>query len=1143
MSRHREHPHALPRLALTVVLAWSLAPASARADTSLSVQPPRVSAGLFFDGTRLEVRGTAGEFSQLVVRVIGPPDRQIYNRRGKIGGLIWGGVEHVTFRHAPSVYALYTSAALSSVADAAERSRLMLGYEGLAEQVSVEGTKMDRTTVVGYLLHLKEREGLYRVRPGAVQLEDVRSGSRGFEVTVELPPTVPPGVFEVTLFEFTHGALTSTRTTKVTLERVGLPASLFRLAHEHGIAFGLLAVMVSLATGLGTGLAAGRKRVRRGRTAAGPGEAAAPPEHGPETARVLSIVLRTVREAMSSHPFGPGRVEAIEDLRATYRVFRDLLSVNNEVLALLAELEEESSWTSFRQPRVRMEIRALFDGTADMVRLLNQLTDDRYFDLANVVSSIRHDVMEFLAKMEAQDDPRLTLQLKEITSATASRVGGKAVNLARLECDLGVRVPESFVVTTEAYREFLENEGLGSELRTVLAPARLDAPDDFRRRCELAQSLIDQAAVPPAVLDAIDRAWASSGIPPTEGAAVRSSASGEDSELSFAGQFETVLNVPRSAVGDGWKRVVRSRFAPRAVFYRRAAGLAEVDTPMAVLVQRMVRSRASGVLFTRRPDDPKAPVLLITSVLGLGPEVSAGIANADEVVVSGRAPRHILERRIARKAERLVSAGAGGLARETVDPEDQIRSAITDEEALALADRALAVEHYFGHPQDIEWAIDTTGEIFLLQSRPLRTERGEATGPEVPLDAPLLLRGGQPVWPGRAVGPVYVAKTQEDEERIPAAAILVVPQLLPDCVRFLPRICAVLVERGTVTGHAASIVREFRVPSLFGLEGAMEKLVPGQVVSVDVLSRSVFAGVLWPELRGHLPLTLVGRQTIGLPTVLASKLTKLSGSSFMSSWACQSLHDVIRFAHETAILAMFEVGDRLLDSRLSGVKKLVCPPPVYLHLLDLGGGLRPEAIQKRSVEIEDVVSLPFRALWRGLGDEAIDQGRLGIPEPRYFASVMTSTVTAEGGRPLGVPNYACITDSYLNLNSRQAYHFAIVDAFLGDNQNNNHISMRLKGGGAAPWQRTLRVEFMAEVLRLHHFTVNVTGDILNGWCRGIDKATGAQKLAMLGHLIRFSAQLDLWMTDQSQVKKYVAAFIQAETEAARLAYSGLTDAR
>jgi pyruvate,water dikinase len=1109
---------------LGATLVATAVPAQPVADTPapVLVEPSRIEAGLFYSGATVTVRGRAGVQSQVVVQIAGPSEPQTFNRRDRIAGFIWGGVEHVTFRRAPSVYGLFTSAALASIASADLRAELGIGYEALRLRVEVAGTSADAHAMLDQLVRLKEGEGLYRVASGAVHMEDAEDGHRPFSVDIPLPPGTPPGLLQVTAFEFTRGALARTTEVSVRLERVGLPASLFSLAHEHGLGYGLLAVVVMLATGLSTGLAAsGRRR------AVLPGGA---PAGITFTAKAASIA-REITEALRPRGLVLRSPADVAALQAKYHVFRDLLAVNHELLGLLAELEEEASWTSFRQPRVRMGIRALFDGTADMVALLNQLSGDRYFDLANVVSSIRRDVMDFLGRLKEEEDPRLALQLAEISSATAARVGGKALNLARLDGDLGVRVPPFFVITTEAYREFLERDGLGSKLRSVLAPARVDVPDDFSRRCELAQSLIDHAPAPPGLADAVRAAWDACAIPPGEGAAVRSSAAGEDSELSFAGQFESVLNVPRDEVIDAWKRVVRSRFAPRAVFYRRAAGLAEVDTPMAVMVQRMISARASGVLFTRPPNDPKAPSMLLTSVFGLGPEASAGTAAADQLVVARRSPHAVLERHLARKGQRLLSDEAGGVARIDVDPDAQLRASVSDEEAAALAERALAIESYFGRAQDLEWTVDADGLIWILQARPLRVEKAGSAGADVPADAPLLVRGGDIVWSGRAVGPVHVLRTPADEEQLPTGAVLVTAQLLPDCVRFLPRVSAVLVERGSITGHAASIVREFRVPSLFGIERALDTLVPGQVVSVDVASRRVFAGALWPELRGQLPVALEGSRAAGLPTVLAGKLTKLSGSRFMSSWACQSLHDVIRFAHEMAIEAMFEVGDRLLESPEGAAKRLECPPPMYMHLVDLGGGLTPEAASRRSVPPEAVVSAPFQALWRGLGDDGLVQRRLGRSRLRTFGALMASTVSADGLRDVGTPNYACLTDSYLNLNSRQAYHFAIVDAMLCENQNSNHISFRFKGGGAAPWQRALRVQFMAEVLRLHRFTVSVTGDLLNAWVRGFDLAIGARELTTIGHLLRFSAQLDLWMEDPAETKEYVAAFVEAEEAA------------
>jgi len=1109
---NKQKAHALSVVSIAIGLVWILTIPVAHAARFSTVEPTRISAGVFYDGATLHVRGSIGEGSQVVVRIKGASEHHVFNRRGKIGGMVWGGIEHVTFRNAPSFYAVYTSVALATTATPALRAELQLGYDPLEAKMEVEGTKVDKHVMITHFVRFKESEGLYRIASGAVHLEDPQGGSRSFDVAVPLPASTPPGDLEVAVFELANGAVIREETARVSLERVGLPADLFRLAHENGILFGLLALFVTVTTGVVVDFL--------GRV----GRRGALYNRGPML-DVAADLHRLVAEGLFSVRVRPRSPAAVERLHEKYRLFRNLLTLNNELLELLAELEEESSWSSLRHPRVRMGIRALFDGTEDMVQVLNQLTGNRYFDLKNVIASVRADVLAYLEKMPEREGNSLMLQLREISSKTADQVGGKAVNLARVECDLGMRVPESFVVTTEAYRQLLEVEGLAGKLRTVLAPARLDAPEDFRRRCEMAQGLVQEAYLPPAVEEALRAGYRAAGIPAGECVAVRSSAAGEDSELSFAGQFETLLNVPESEVPEAWRRVVVSRFSPRAVFYRRAAGLAEVDTPMAALIQRMVRATTSGVMFTRRPEHPKVPELLITAVRGLGLEVSAGIASADEFVVSRTQPSRILERRIALKPDRLVSGEAGGVTRVEEAAEEQDSAAITDEEVIRIADAGLSLDRYFRSPQDVEWAIDSEGVLFIMQSRPIRTDRTKTAPGDTPRNAVLLLHGGEPVWAGRAVGPVHVARSPEEEDRTPTGALLVVPQLLPDCVRLLPRVCGIVVERGTVTGHAASILREFRVPSLFGVTGALDKLVSGQVVSLDVAARSLFEGVLWPELRQRLAVRLQGRRTTGLPEVLAGKLTKLSGSGFMGTWACQSLHDVIRFAHEMAIQSMFDIGDRLLDSPVGGVKRLDSPSKAYMHIVDLGGGLRPEALSNQSVKPEDVVSIPFQGLWRGLSDPRFERSS-DVPAQSIRSAIGTGLASA--GPREGSPNYACITESYLNLNSRQVHHFAIVDAFLSDNQNNNHISLRMKGGGGAPWQRNLRAEFVAEVLRLHHFTVDVAGDLVNGWTRGLDLSMGADKLTMIGHLLSFSALLDLWITGEAQMKRYVAEFVEAE---------------
>jgi len=1118
----------VPRHVLAAALACALFPAEAAPGTFSTVEPERIAAGSWYSGTTLHVEGSVGEGSQVAIRVMGPEEHRTFNRRGKIGGLIWGGIEHVGFEHAPSLYAVFTSAALGAIARPAAREQLLLGYDTLEAHMEVRAARADKRAMIEQLVRLKESEGLYRVAPGAVHLGDAEGGRRAFEVAVPLPSGATPGDMEVAVFEFADGAVVRRDVARVRLERVGMPAFLFRLAHEHSLLFGLVAVMALLVTGVLVDLL-GSRRARR-----------------PHPAVVLLTgIARGVDDTLLASRHRPRSQDEVERMHAKYRLFRTLLAVNNEVLENLAELEEESSWTSFRHPRVRMGIRALFDGTADMVGVLNELTSNRYFDLTNVVATLRSDVFRFLEKASERERGRLTTTLGAIRSETASEVGDKALHLARVECDLGLRVPDTFVVTIAAYREFMEAGGLAGQLRTILAPARVDAPDDFRRRCEMAQQLVADAPVPPAVSAAVEEASREAGFAAGDGFAVRSSAAGEGSALSFAGQFESFLNVPASGLVDAWKRVVASRYSPRAVFYRRSAGLADVDTPMAVIVQRMVAARASGVLFTRRPDEPRGQVLLVTAAVGLGPDVSTGIASADQLVVTRAAPHRVLERRIAPKRARLVSADGGGLVRVSMGALEQLRASITDAEATRLADAALAIERYFGEPQDVEWALSDEGELFVLQARRLRTDRPAGKGDEVPADARLLLRGGDPVWHGRAVGPVHVARTPRELEETPGGALLVVGQLLPDCVTILPRVCGVVVERGTITGHAASLVREFGIPSLFGLGNALETLQAGDVVSLDVGTRSVYHGALWPELRGRLPAAALGHRTPGLPELLAGKLTKLSGAAFVGTWACQSLHDVVRFAHEKAIQAMFDIGDRLLESPVGRMRSVDCAEPLEVHVVDLGGGIRPDAVEKEAVRPDDIASVPFRALWRGLADPYFFPRRSERAPPS--ASVLAASVAMSGATDAGAPNYACITDAYLNLNSRggverdrlrarprrQAYHYVVVDSFLSENHNENHIRLRFKGGGAAPWQRKLRAEVAAEILRRQGFAAMVTGDLTNGWIAGIDRATGTGALATIGHLLRFLSRLDLWMTEEADVKRRVEEFEDAEKLALR----------
>ena len=230
------------------------APAPCRAELSVLVEPEVIAAGTFYHGATIHVQGWADAGSQIVVRVMGPTVDEVFNRRAKIGGVIWGGVEHVTILDAPTLYDVYTSAALASAASPALRDRLRLGFDTLGARIRIERPQPDAPLLVENFIRLKQKEGLYRISLGSILLGDEREGRRRFSVDIPLMAAAPPGDLEVSVFETMKGELAGSREARVTLAQVGLPLYLHTLAHEKGLAYGFLALVVCLATGLVIGL-------------------------------------------------------------------------------------------------------------------------------------------------------------------------------------------------------------------------------------------------------------------------------------------------------------------------------------------------------------------------------------------------------------------------------------------------------------------------------------------------------------------------------------------------------------------------------------------------------------------------------------------------------------------------------------------------------------------------------------------------------------------------------------------------------------------------------------------------------------------------------------------------------------------------
>ncbi|WP_433287986.1 PEP/pyruvate-binding domain-containing protein [Pseudonocardia sp. CA-142604] len=299
----------------------------------------------------------------------------------------------------------------------------------------------------------------------------------------------------------------------------------------------------------------------------------------------------------------------------------------------------------------------------------------------------------------------LVVDLHHLGSRELSRAGGKAANLGEL-IRTGFPVPPGFVVTTEAYSQVAAAAGLESEL------------DGDARLGERARAALLATPVPARVADAVCRAYLALGekVP----VAVRSSATAEDlPSASFAGQQDTFLNVVGvDAVLDAVHRCWASLWTDRAVSYRADAGIDHCVVRLAVVVQRMVDAQVAGVLFTADPVTGTRTHTVIDASPGLGEAVVSGAVNPDHIVVEGEG--RIVEHRLGDKAVE-VRPLAGGGTEQVSRADGAARSSLTDAQITSLVTLGRRVEAYYRAPQDIEWAIDGDGALWLTQSRPITT--------------------------------------------------------------------------------------------------------------------------------------------------------------------------------------------------------------------------------------------------------------------------------------------------------------------------------------------------------------------------------------------------------------------------------------
>lgn len=832
------------------------------------------------------------------------------------------------------------------------------------------------------------------------------------------------------------------------------------------------------------------------------------------------------------------RNSEILTLPQVFEQFQLMLQSHQRAMELIADLGEKSGGDFIFDRKYLFDVaHELQDLLLRMVKQLNLISSNSYSELYPALDRIFIPMEAELRGRLILSDAPYVIPLAEAAVDNPKLIGGKANALAEIIHRTDIPVPDGFVVTNVAYRRFIEHNNLDDRIHGwieawISGEETLSSASGQIRYSILAGIIPrDLAAEIEKRAERSDNRWV-----------VRSSAYEEDGEVSFAGLHETVVNVGSGELLRAYKQVLASLYSAGALSYRRRMGMIGQEAAMAVLCQEVASSQASGVIQTVYIEESMSDCLAIYATLGLGRTVADGLNSLDRYVVDKKPPHTVVNERIGAKEWLVRLAEGGGEEKLRLPPDQQSSPAISQETVDTLVKWALTLERFFKQPQEVEWAVDDKGRPWLLQSRKLLIPAAELADTDDVCDTcamyPALVKDqGMVAHTGVGSGVVKIVHTNKEMEDFPDGAVLVSRYTAPWLAPVAPKASAIITEHGSAAGHLATIAREFRVPALVDVPGAMERLPDGLEITLDTYHRVVYEGRIEELLLHELVQSTVFEESFEFRLLrrLLKRVAPLHlidpQSPDFSPEGCVTVHDLIRFMHEKAVTELMNLPSLLRRFKKVKVWRLVSDVPMDLKILDLGGGVDPSATGDR-VSIDQIRSKPLIALWEGVSErnawstEPVDLDFKGL-----MAS-LTRNWDASGAAASGF-NLAVINESYMNLHLRLGYHFNLVDARMEEEAERNQIYFRFVGGVTDITRRSRRAQVLAEILSRYHFNAVTKGDLIVARLRHLGKEEIRRRLRALGTLIGFSRQLDIRLRNDQDIGKFVEEFFERYPELAQ----------
>lgn len=832
------------------------------------------------------------------------------------------------------------------------------------------------------------------------------------------------------------------------------------------------------------------------------------------------------------------QVDLIE-FKTIFDKFKQILSSNNVILELISQLEDKLSGEYiFDINYLTQTVEQISGEIYGVIVNLNFISGNKYIKLITRHVEIQTQLKEILESYSKNIINEYAINYEDINPSLTESVGSKNAYLGEIKNYLKMVTPEGFIITTYAYQRFMEHNQLWPKINNLYKKLIDEDKGSAKEYDEAIQTLFNNAEVPDDIRKSITKNLNSFFTKQKKkfNIVVRSSAYGEDDErLSFAGQFESVLNCPPGEVCSAYIKVLASRFKYNIMIYSKEKFLEETSLPMAVGIQEQIRAARAGVLYTIDPSEDCIDCLLISSAYGLGTSVVSGTANADYFKVSRLDPSHIEKRIIGNKNSKFVCDEVHGIKNVPVQEDVKTKSSLSDEQIIELAESALFLDRYYKRPLDIEWCIDEEGKLFILQCRPLKMSHKSKISikdlKEILAQKKVIMyKQGQVAQRGIAAGKVCHVDEDDDPTTFPAGGIAVTKYSSPRLSRIIRRAKAIITEVGSSTGHMATVAREFGVPLIVNSAEATRILSNGIEITVDAEENIIYDGIVKELLEYETEAEDVFRE-LKEYKMLRQLLRKISplilidpNKADFTADNCQTFHDILRFSHEKAVQELINLNmssRRFKEIKTKNLKLLI---PLNLSVIDLGNGLSDDSSSDEIDSINQIRSIPMHAILEGLTSPGVwstEPVQFGFGD--FMSSMTRYSYSEKPGKYTG-QNLAVISEKYTNLNLRLGYHFNVIDTYISENINDNYIYFRFVGGVTETERRHLRAILLKDILEKMNFVVTVTGDLVIARLKKWDADQTLIILKNIGKLIGFSRQLDTQMQNQESVEKYLTEF-------------------